>query len=202
MPFVYQQNINLQTRLGVWHITEEEEFFNDVTVQRWITHPKKRLQHLAGRHLLRELYPDFPLQLIKIADTRKPFLEDDPFHFSISHCDEYAAAIVSRESRVGVDIEVPSKKIINLQHKFLGPGEPVGKEANAEDILTLCWSIKESVYKWYGSGGVDFKKHINILSIDSIEGLYHCRCIFTKELAELEVKAIRINNNWLTWIVT
>ena len=87
MPLVYQQNINEVTKLAVWHITESEDFFLPVvTVSNNISHPHKRLQHLAGRYLLVELFEDFPLELIRIADTRKPFLPGDPFHFSISHC--------------------------------------------------------------------------------------------------------------------
>ena len=50
MPLVYQQNINESTRLGLWHIAEKEDFFlNQVPLKKEITHPHKRLQHLAGR---------------------------------------------------------------------------------------------------------------------------------------------------------
>ena len=87
MPLVYQQNINPFTKLGVWHINEPESFFiSEVPLQREITHPHKRLQHLAGRYLLKALFPGFPYELIKVADTRKPFLENEAYHFSISHC--------------------------------------------------------------------------------------------------------------------
>jgi len=57
MPLVYQQNINALTRIAVWHITETEDFFlASVPVQREISHWHKRLQHLAGRLLLKELF--------------------------------------------------------------------------------------------------------------------------------------------------
>jgi hypothetical protein len=39
-----------------------------------VTHPLKRLQHLAGRFLLQFLCPGFPYELIRIADTAKPYL--------------------------------------------------------------------------------------------------------------------------------
>ena len=87
MPLFYQQDIDLNTRLAVWKIEEDESWFLDqVPLQRDITHPHKRLQHLAGRYLLKRLFPEFPVSLIQVADTRKPFLEDEAFHFSISHC--------------------------------------------------------------------------------------------------------------------
>src|SRR5438128_7090094 len=111
MPLFFQRDIDETTRLALWKIEEEESFFSQhVPLQRDITHPHKRLQHLAGRYLLQYLFPDFPINLIKIADTRKPYLEDEAYHFSISHCSNYAAAIVSKTARVGVDIEIPTVK--------------------------------------------------------------------------------------------
>ena len=76
MPIFFQQDIDADTKLAVWKIEEEESFFA-VPLQREITHPHKRLQHLSGRYLLRFLFPEFPLDLIKIANTRKPYLEDE-----------------------------------------------------------------------------------------------------------------------------
>src|SRR5580698_3905983 len=101
MPLFYQHTINRSTKLGVWRIEEPEDFFLEkVPLKRNVSHPQKRLQHLAGRYLLPELFPDFPLQEIIIADTRKPFLENEKYHFSISHSGDFAAAIISSKSRV------------------------------------------------------------------------------------------------------
>ncbi|MBP6022092.1 4'-phosphopantetheinyl transferase family protein [Ferruginibacter sp.] len=203
MPLVYQQNINAVTKMGVWHITETEDFFlQQVPLQKEITHWHKRLQHLAGRYLLKELYPDFPLPLIKIADTRKPFLEDEAYHFSISHCGDYAAVIVSKEYRVGVDVELVNDKIEKIIHKFLSRQEKTLLPPNdINTTATLLWSVKESVYKWKGSGGVDFIKHINIQSIEEKqdEGVVHC--LFNKEIPLL-VHYLHFNNNFLTWLLT
>lgn len=186
MPIFFQQEIDDVTRLAIWKIAEEERFF-DVPLQREITHPHKRQQHLAGRYLLRYLFADFPLDLIKIADTRKPYLEDEAYHFSISHCNNYAAALVSKNKRVGVDIEVPSPKVEKIMHKFLhneelvmlngqiakGDGQrAAGAEATSPPYtlerqtpnpqLTLLWSAKEAVFKWWSYGGVDFSEMIRL----------------------------------------
>ena len=60
MPVFYQQTINEQTKLAIWKIEEDEAFFlQHVPLQRSITHPHKRLQHLAGRYLLGYLFPRF-----------------------------------------------------------------------------------------------------------------------------------------------
>ena len=200
MPLLYQQNINLVTKIGVWHITEGEDYFK-VPLQREITHWHKRLQHLAGRLLLKELYPEFPLALIQVADTRKPFLENEPFHFSISHCGDYAAVIVSRENHVGVDVENVTGKIGVLLHKFMNPGEQSLLDPNA--ILataTLCWCVKETIFKWIGSGGVDYKRDILIREITGDNaGTVHC--IF-KQDTFLKVNFLFFNGHYLTWLVT
>src|SRR5258706_6489300 len=164
MPIFFQHQINDTTRLGIWKIEETEEFFKgNVQQHRDVTHPDKRLQHLAGRFLLQFLFPDFPYALIRIADTRKPFLPDEQFHFSISHCGDFAAAIVSKDRRVGIDVEIPSSKIENIMHKFLSPEEKQQFNMNRlptlnSELLTLLWSAKESVFKWYGDGAVDFRQ--------------------------------------------
>ena len=167
MPLFYQHNINETTRLAIWHITEEEEFFlRSVPLKRDVSHAQKRLQHLAGRYLLRELFEDFPLEEILIADTRKPYLSDEKYHFSISHFGHYAAAIASRSNRVGVDVEKASPSIEKIRTKFLSPQESkiafenIEKSGHRLRQLTLLWSAKESIFKWYSLGQVNFKDHI------------------------------------------
>ena len=123
MP-VFYEHINDFAKIAIWHIAEEKNFFlAKVPLQREITHPHKQLQHLAGRYLLPELFTDFPLEEIVIADTKKPFLENEKYHFSISHCGDFAAAIVSNTKRVGVDIEKVNEKIGNIFPKFLSEKE-------------------------------------------------------------------------------
>lgn len=169
MPLHYQHNINDFTRLAVWKIAEPESFFTQkVSLQQSVTHPHKRLQHLAGRFLLPYLFADFPSELIQIADTRKPFLPDENYHFSISHCGDYAAAIVSSSCRVGIDVELVTHRVDKIKHKFLHASELM--EWNIEGLepaerfstLTLLWSAKEAMFKWWGRGDVDFSECMQI----------------------------------------
>lgn len=177
MPLFYQQDINANTKLGIWKISESEDFFlQKVPLHRDITHPHKRLQHLAGRYMLQELYPDFPYKLIRIADTRKPFLSNEAYHFSISHCADYAAAIVSTSQRVGIDVELTTAKMERIAPKFLHEDEQQLLSETKKSLLidypdhslnkdpwllhTLFWSGKEAVYKWFGLGGIQFNEQI------------------------------------------
>jgi phosphopantetheinyl transferase len=201
VPVFFQQQINETTRLAIWKIEEPESFFlGNVPLQTEVTHPKKRLQHLTGRFLLQFLFPDFPYELIRIADTRKPFLEDEQYHFSISHAGDYAAAIVSREQRVGIDIEMPSEKVERIRHKFLGEGEAWLLRPIPLNELTLLWCAKESVFKWYGKGQVDFRKDIYLKKIHS--GNETIDVFFHKTNDLLEIRYHDFNPLILTWLVS
>lgn len=169
MALFYQHNINETIRLGIWRIEEPEAFFlQKVSLQREITHPHKRLQHLAARWLLQYLFPDFPHEEIVIASTRKPYLPGEKYHFSISHTGNYAAAIVSSTQRVGLDIEFVSAKIESISHKFLADSDVAYLQAShlpgysPLQVLAFMWSAKESLFKWYSLGGIDFKEHMQL----------------------------------------
>ena len=200
MPIFFQHRINETTRLGIWKIEETEEFFkNNVPQHRDVTHPHKRLQHLAGRFLLQFLFPDFPYALIQIADTRKPFLPNEQYHFSISHCGDYAAAIVSSDKRVGIDIEVPSGKADKIKHKFINDEESK-IFIQGLYLTTLLWSAKESVFKWYGDGGVDFKEHIQFKK--QHEANETIECFFSKNNSSLTIHYRQFDHLVLAWVIS
>ena len=204
MAIFFQQDIDKYTKLGIWKIEEPEEFFlNLVPLQREITHPHKRLQHLAGRWLLKYLFPAFPVGLIQIADTRKPFLENEAYHFSISHCGDYAAVIVSEKFRVGVDIELPSPKVERIRHKFLHREELAllqQKDMDSVIPLTLMWSCKEAVFKWWSYGNVDFSDQIRLspLSLQP-SGVISARFI-EQETFDLKLQYCLFDEICLAWV--
>ncbi len=206
MPIFFQQPLSDTTRIGVWKIEETEDFFKgNVPVHRAVTHPHKRLQHLAGRFLLQFLFPDFPYELIQIADTRKPYLPDEQYHFSISHCGDYAAAIVSKDKRVGIDIEIPVEAIDKIMHKFLSANEHtifhlIPLPADHSRLSTLLWSAKEAVFKWHGNGGVDFRRHIQLQRLDRERELFDC--FFAKTKIDLQIHYKEFEQLCLTWVIS
>jgi phosphopantetheine--protein transferase-like protein len=191
VPLFYQQDINEQTRMGIWHISEAEDFFlSAVPIQSGITHPHKRLQHLAGRYLLPYLFPDFPYEEILIADTRKPYLPDERYHFSISHCGDYAAAIVSSKERVGIDIEMITHRVERIKQKFLHPDELDFVHTHSADqqvnLLTLLWSAKEAMFKWGGRGDIDFSDVLR-LGAFSFSAVGNIPALFSKEAIKTDL---------------
>jgi len=206
LSLFYQHNINENTRLGIWRIEEDENFFLQyVPLQREITHPHKRLQHLAGRFLLKQLFPDFPHREILIADTRKPYLPYEQYHFSLSHCGTYAAAIVSKTERVGIDIEIPSAKIEKISHKFLNDPErnflASLTDYSSAEVLTVMWSAKEAVYKWWGWGSVDFSNHILLQPFNDAEDI-NAFFLRAEEKFSLNLKYKIFEQLCLVWVAS
>lgn len=212
MPIFFQHSINDATKLGIWKIEEPESFFlTKVPLKQQVTHPYKRLQHLAGRLLLPELFEDFPIHEIIVADTRKPFLEDEEYHFSISHCGNFAGAIASRENRVGVDIEFVSPRLKGISPKFLNEGERRYLEKWQYmstlylQMITIVWSAKEAIFKWYGAGNVDFKKHMVLdgVIVTGSDEWITIPFLFKKEgNISLKVMARTFNDMVLAYVVT
>jgi len=203
MPLFYQHNINDTTKLAVWQISENEEFFlKKVPLQKEITHPHKRLQHLAGRYLLEILEVGFPFHLIEIAGSKKPILLNSEFHFSVSHCGDYAAAIISKNKLVGIDVEIVTPKINLVKERFLRQDEINLLQEPTPALLTLFWSAKEAIYKWYGRGKASFKNNmsLNKITFENEQGFINAHFVKDKK-TELKVEFRFFGNLCLAWVL-
>ena len=217
MPIFFQHRINPSAQLAIWKIEEPITFFEKrVGKANSISHQRVALRHLAGRFLLTELDPTLLLSEIKITDTGKPYLPDSSTHFSISHTgndsEDYAAVIISKDNSVGIDIEFSADRILKVANKFLSDKElnllqeyyangvdqsdlllhPFWKKA-----LTASWSIKESVFKWQGISGIDFKEHI-LLQAPFTNELIHCTAV--KSNREVVANFKYFNDLCLSWV--
>lgn len=209
MPLYYQQNINEFTKLAVWKIEEPVEFFlEELRLNPLITHPSQQLQHLAGRYLLRLLYPNFPVDQIRISESRKPFIPNYAYYFSISHCEGYAAAIVSTCYGIGIDIEGITARVDKVKHKFLSDSEMIDwRIATLEyearmATLTLLWSCKEAVFKWWGGGDINFCKSISVAAaILYPEGLLEATLLIGGIETKLRLNYHLKNELSLVWVI-
>ena len=178
MPIIFQHPAQRSPQLAVWKITESVDFFEKTVPEAsHIPHPQVRLRHVAARYLLNELMPGFPYDQLEIADSGKPFIPGAGVHFSLTHCGDFAAAILSQQGSVGIDLEATGDRIFRIRHKFLSDQEQailiaaadlndLQEGSEAARWLTRAWSAKESIYKWYGESGVDFIRDISMTAID------------------------------------
>ena len=187
----------------MWEITESESFFMEQPLGlRMISHPQKRLQHAAGRYLLRWMDPSFPVDQIVSDPSEKPFLPESERQFSISHSEKYAASILSDSIPVGIDVECYSPKVMKVLHKFLTPGEQemLLQHKTVPFLLeTLCWSTKEAIFKWHGKGAVDFREDIRIEAIVRKDAETYILSVQFRE-QPLNVYAKMFSEFCLTWV--
>lgn len=174
MPLLQEWSPLPNSLAAIWIIEEPESFFsekNGVDATH-IRHPKRRLEHLAGRFLLQQLNTDFPLHLIEKDQQGKPVLPGNECFFSVSHSYPYVTAIVSNHHAVGIDIQVPHPNIAALAAKFLDEDER-RRLGQSDAHFNLAWTAKEAAYKLQGLRGVDFKRHLPILEFE--EEVMTCR---------------------------
>ena len=137
--------------------------------------------HEVGRQLLRQLYREETgeeLPEIRIAPRGKPYFEDSPLHFSISHTKEHAFCVLS-SCPVGIDAEEKGRQInLRLTEKILSEPERVRFEAAADqrDTLLRLWVLKEAAGKLTGEGINGYPNHTDFDPCDSriqeIDGCY------------------------------
>ena len=113
--------------------------------------------HDAGRQLLGQLYREETgreLPVILKTDRGKPYFENSPYHFSISHTRKHAFCVLDKEN-IAIDAEELDRKLdLRLAEKVLSPGERAQFDA-AEDkrrALLTFWVLKEAAVKLSGEG--------------------------------------------------
>ena len=113
--------------------------------------------HEAGRALLAQMYEAYtgkPMPPIAIAPKGKPYFENDPVHFSITHTKRHAFCALS-DKPIGIDAEEADRKInLLLAEKILS--EPEKKQYDKEEdktrALLTFWVLKEAAAKCSGKG--------------------------------------------------
>ena len=153
MPLTYYRSHD-QMEVGIWNATERSAFFKDILNSQdfplggmeSIKHNSKQHQWLASRFLLCHLYPS----AIQLYKKNKPILYNGPF-VSFSHSDKLVAVSISARE-TGIDIQKLDTKICRIAPRFVNAEDERSINLPGEVLsLSMIWSIKEAVFKVYGS---------------------------------------------------
>ncbi len=113
--------------------------------------------HRDGRALLARMYAAHmggTLPEILYTSRGKPYFQNSPVHFSISHTDSRVFCVF-HDRPVGLDAEKMDRQIdLRLAEKILSPGEQL-RFRQAEDkrlALLKLWVLKEAQAKATGQG--------------------------------------------------
>ena len=113
--------------------------------------------HDAGRRLLAEAYrreTGEELPAILTTPRGKPYFENSPYHFSISHTPKHAFCVLSKEN-IAIDAEEADRDInLRLADKILSPQEKARFQSVPDQRRTLLklWVLKEAAAKLSGEG--------------------------------------------------
>jgi len=171
MPIVYNKNIDDQTILAVWKIQETEAELmaglqlkqHEVDFLSSLNNGKRLLHWLSTRLLLRTMLKTDEYIDCRMDEHGKPYLVNMPYEISLSHSYDYAAVMISKDKKVGVDIELIKEKIQLIKKKFLSVEELQQDDLDTStDGLYVCWCVKEAIYKWNGRKGLELKKDMYV----------------------------------------
>ena len=209
MPIIKTVKPNQDTVLAIWKITETiENLLAQVDFNKYdqasydvITHDEKKLEWLCSRLTIRYLVEKTGKKYKGIIKDKhkKPYLKDINYHLSISHSFPYAAAIIHKTDPVGIDIEMPRKKIERISKRFLSDVELEAANENIE-VLSIYWSAKETLYKIYGKKKLIFRKNIEVLAFEmSDEGETEGIIKIDDEVTTYTLRFLKIDNHYLVY---
>lgn len=118
-------------------------------------------------YFARMLWKTFGIeQVIQYDAFGRPFLKNG--FISVSHSKNLILIGFHPNHAIGVDVEHYSPKIRKVLPKFLSEKDTELIDISNETHITLCWSIKEAVYKMEKTEGLSFKDHIHVQIKDKL----------------------------------
>ncbi len=169
MGVIYKNEYRDECILGIWKITETyDELRQLLTLDRrqqktlnGFGSLNRKIEWLSVRALLSELTNSSTRILYN--GERKPLLEDGSYNISISHSDELTSILLSRNRRVGIDLEHMTHRIELLASKFLNDSEEVTNDPFLQRYhLYIHWCAKEALFKICDKKNINFRENLII----------------------------------------
>ena len=136
--------------------------------------------HEEGRKLLEEMYlrhVGAPMPRILVTERGKPYFDNSPWHFSISHSKGHVFCALS-EKNIGIDAEELDRNVrLSLADKILSPMERMQYDGAQDQRLTLLtfWVLKEAQAKYTGIGLKGYPMHTEFTLPDPrVRQLHNC----------------------------
>lgn len=166
MGLVYKKILTGDSILGLWEISESVQELHsladlsmaDKEIVSQKINGRRQKEWLAARCLVKEIIPS-PSEIF-YNKHGKPILESGDYAISISHSERYAAVLLSKEDKAGVDIQKIKPDIGKGIDYFLNNQEQLWVDNTDFILLNILWSCKESVFKYVSSHALDVRNQI------------------------------------------
>lgn len=169
MGCITKHYLNKDTVIGVWKIEEDlptllemvEMSPEDKKRYEIYRSTSRKMEFLSVRALLAEMLG----REAKIVYNKnnKPFIKDGSHFISITHSNKLTAILISRNERVGIDLEYMRVNINAFASKFLNRREKITRRwADRTYHLYIHWCAKEAMYKICDKEGINIVNDITI----------------------------------------
>jgi phosphopantetheinyl transferase len=129
----------------------------------------------------------------------RPYLSKPDCFAAISHAGPRVVCGLHDKMPCGLDVERFHPRLLRVAERFLMPEEKAA--VNQEDpipMLTLAWSAKEALYKWYGRKKLESKDILLELPEPAEAGQFPARVMEKGNEHQLIVHYRRIADGWVT----
>jgi 4'-phosphopantetheinyl transferase len=165
MPLISLNELEGDGLVGLWRITEPLEelapYTNKDQYLQAIREEARKQASVAARMLVRQMLHHWQEAYhgIDKKENGEPVLIGHPHFLSLTHSGPYAAAMVHKSRRCGIDLEEITDRLQQIGPRVFAQAE---LESCAQDSrkLTIIWSAKESLYKMYGRRQLSFREHL------------------------------------------
>lgn len=169
MPLLLKDTIYEDCQFGVWEITEEyDELISDIQFfpgeeKRFnnFRSMDRRIEWLSVRVLLKSILGYLPQ--IRYNENRKPFLVGDSYNLSVSHSKNLTSILISKDKKVGLDLEYMSHDLTPVKDKFLNADEIITGDPDDKNYhMYIHWCAKEALYKICDKQDINFRENLTI----------------------------------------
>lgn len=166
-------------------------------------HERKISEWITVRLLMHEILGTIDEIKIEYDHNGKPHLQNIAGNISISHTGKYVCVLYHKILKAGVDIERISPRIEKIAFKFVNEEENkfISNDHKLE-MLYILWGAKESMFKWYGKGNVDFRKNFNALPFNySEQGELTAQFILNKDICQMTLHYRRMEELMMVYVI-
>ncbi|MFO7934169.1 MAG: 4'-phosphopantetheinyl transferase superfamily protein [Bacteroidales bacterium] len=193
----------------MWEITEDYDtlysMVNLATVEKTkldsFKNISRKQEWLSVRALVKNMLGK-DTRILYSAEN-KPFVRGNTHKISISHSNNLTALLLSKDKKVGIDLEYMSGKISKVADKFINEKETITSDPELMKYhLYLHWCAKEAMYKICDKQDINFRDGLTIVPFDPDEHGFMKGFVANGSVKEeLELEYLQHENYALVWCV-
>jgi 4'-phosphopantetheinyl transferase len=193
--------------LGIWKITEDyytlysmlSMDMEEINMLEGFGSEGRKIEWLSVRALANVMTGKD--SRIIYSDEHKPFLKGMAYNISISHSHKLTSILMSKATRVGIDLEYMSHKISNLSYKFINNQELISNDPELNRYhLYLHWCGKEALYKICDKQDINFKENLTLFPFEPKEyGILKGRVLNSHGIEDYILNYQKIEGYAIVW---